>query len=183
MIKTKKDLKVYLQEDYRVLGIKYPVYAKYTFGENWAIWKYIKKLRKLEYHKNNSQLHNKLLYLYYNLKHRKLSLKYNIYISPNTCGKGLKIVHPGFRRIDGFVHIAENCTILPMVLFGKKKPGINNPEIYVGRNCYIGAGVTVLGPLKIGNNVTIGAGAVVTKDIPDNVTIAGIPAKTINISR
>lgn len=68
-----------------------------------------------------------------------------------------------------------------MVLFGKKGPGIDDPDIYVGNNVYISTGVTILGPVKIGNNVTIGAGAVVTKDIPDNAIVAGVPAKIIKM--
>jgi serine O-acetyltransferase len=51
----------------------------------------------------------------------------------------------------------------------------------VGDNCYIGLDAKILGPVRIGNNVTIGANAVVTKDIPDNVIVAGIPAQIIRI--
>ena len=46
----------------------------------------------------------------------------------------------------------------------------------IGNNVRIGSNVTIL-PVKIGNNVVIGAGAVVTKDIPDNTTVKGNPAK------
>lgn len=98
---------------------------------------------------------------------------------PNTIGSGVQIMHPGFRRIGKFVTIGKNCTILPMVLFGRKYPDDLNSKIIVGDNCYISTGVTILGPITIGANVTIGAGAVVTKDIPDNVTVAGVPAKII----
>jgi len=59
-----------------------------------------------------------------------------------------------------------------------EKPGIGG-KITIGKNCYISTGVTILGPVNIGDNVTIGAGAVITKDIPDNVTVAGVPAHII----
>ena len=49
--------------------------------------------------------------------------------------------------------------------FGRAHP-IDGTEIFVGDNCYVGPGATILGPIKIGNNVTIAAGAVVTKDVP-----------------
>ena len=52
----------------------------------------------------------------------------------------------------------------------------------MGDNCYISTNVTILGPVNIGNNVVIAAGAVVTKDIPDNCTVAGIPAKIVKYS-
>ena len=67
---------------------------------------------------------------------------------------------------------------LPMVLIGRKKPTAKGKAI-IGNNCYISTGVTILSPIRIGDNVTIGAGAVVTKDVPDGQTIVGIPAKSI----
>lgn len=68
-----------------------------------------------------------------------------------------------------------------MVLFGKKRPSIGEGRlITVGDNCYFGAGCTVLGPCHIGNNVTVAAGAVVTMaEIPDNVVVAGVPARIV----
>lgn len=48
--------------------------------------------------------------------------------------------------------------------------------------CYNGTDSTILGPVTIGNNVTIGAGAVVTKDIPDGATVVGVPGKVIRVS-
>ena len=52
---------------------------------------------------------------------------------------------------------------------------------FLWRHRYIGYGVTIMMPVIIGNNVTIGAGAVVTKDIPDNAVAAGNPARVIRI--
>lgn len=51
--------------------------------------------------------------------------------------------------------------------------------ITIGNNVWIGGGVNILSGITIGNNVVIAAGAVVTKDIPSNVVIAGVPAKII----
>jgi len=50
----------------------------------------------------------------------------------------------------------------------------------IGNNVYIGPGVKIFGGIAIGDNVTIGANAVVNKDIPSNVTVAGVPAKIIS---
>ena len=51
--------------------------------------------------------------------------------------------------------------------------------IIVGNNVWFGGGVQVVAGVTIGNNVVIAAGAVVTKDIPDNCVVAGVPAKKI----
>lgn len=52
-------------------------------------------------------------------------------------------------------------------------------RIKIGNNCFIGCGAVIMGGVKIGNNVIIGTRSVVTKDIPDGVVAAGMPAKVI----
>lgn len=113
---------------------------------------------------------------YYFMRWRRKSLKSGMQIFPNTCGPGLAITHQSFVHIDNLTSVGKNCSVLPMVLFGKNKPG----KIIVGDNVTFGCGVTVLAPCKIGNNVFVGAGSVVNKDIPDNCVVAGVPAKIIN---
>ncbi|WP_300558068.1 sugar O-acetyltransferase [Companilactobacillus sp.] len=51
--------------------------------------------------------------------------------------------------------------------------------ISVGNDVWIGGNVTIIGGVHIGNNVIVGAGAVVTKDVPDNSVVGGVPAKII----
>lgn len=50
----------------------------------------------------------------------------------------------------------------------------------VGKNCVLGSGCCILGNIIIGDNVKIGANAVVLKDVPSNCTVVGVPAKIIN---
>lgn len=73
--------------------------------------------------------------------------------------------------------------MLPMVLIGKKSPDIIDYHVNIGDNCYISTGVIILAPIDIGNNVTIAAGAVVTKDMPDNAVVAGVPAKIVKMKK
>lgn len=54
-----------------------------------------------------------------------------------------------------------------------------NMPVHIGRNCWFGAGVIVLPGITIGDNVVIGAGSVVTKDIPSNVVAVGTPCKVL----
>jgi len=182
VILTKRDLHNWLRLDYLAYKMKHPVIARFTYGENWDLFSFLYNLRHLEYYMNkpNKYLWDKLIMIYYWLNHRRKCKRLDIYVAPNSIGPGCHFVHRGFRHILFGSKIGANCEILPMVLLGKKTPGMNQKGIEVGDNCYFGTGCTILGPVKIGNNVIIGAGAVVTKDIPDNCTVVGIPAKILN---
>ena len=63
--------------------------------------------------------------------------------------------------------IGEKCTIFHQVTIGEGKGGA--PKI--GDNCCIGAGAKIVGKIRVGNNVRIGANCVVVEDIPDNCTV------------
>ena len=60
-----------------------------------------------------------------------------------------------------------------------KDQGTTRSSIVIGQNCWIGAKVTVLAGVNIGDNCVIAAGSVVTKDIPSNSVSAGVPAKIL----
>jgi sugar O-acyltransferase (sialic acid O-acetyltransferase NeuD family) len=71
--------------------------------------------------------------------------------------------------------ITHECTLGD---FTEISPGVHlSGECKVGNGCFIGTGAVLLPKVKIGNNVIIGAGAVVTRDIEDDVTIKGMPAR------
>lgn len=54
-----------------------------------------------------------------------------------------------------------------------------NASVRIGRNCWIGAGVVIVPGITIGDNVVVGAGSVVTKDLPDNVVAVGNPCRVL----
>lgn len=99
---------------------------------------------------------------------------------PATCKIGGGTIF-GYGGIGVIIHsrvvIGKNCGIGANVTIGGKSRWYEVPVI--GDNVHISAGAKVLGPIRIGNNVTIGANAVVVKDVPDNCVVAGIPAKII----
>ena len=83
--------------------------------------------------------------------------------------------------------IKDNVTIYHMVTLGGIAPSINsNDQRNIKRhptledNVVVGSGAQVLGPVIVGKNAKIGANAVVTKDVPENAVMIGIPAKNIN---
>lgn len=65
------------------------------------------------------------------------------------------------------------------LVFGKDEVPESGRDIIVGSGCFIASGAIIIGPVKIGDSVIIGAGSVVTKDIPSNVMVAGNPAKIL----
>lgn len=187
MILTQKDLMTIIASDKKRMGFgvnQRSMFKEWLKGnlDDVRLMKLIIALRKYEYVINKYKgkgLVGNMLYLCYKHKYYRMCKNANIFISPNCIGDGLHLVHTGYIWIDESSKIGSNCTILPRVLLGKKRPGIKPPCIFIGDNCYIGTNVTILGPVRIGNNVVIGAGAVVTKDIPDNCVVAGNPATII----
>ncbi|HUS03588.1 MAG TPA: acetyltransferase [Chitinophagaceae bacterium] len=69
-------------------------------------------------------------------------------------------------------NIGEYCEICPGAII--------TGNVQIGNNTFIGSGAVILPGIKIGKNVKVGAGAIVTKNILDNITVAGNPAKLIN---
>ena len=90
-------------------------------------------------------------------------------------GGGLFIQH-GFSTYIAAESIGENCWINQQVTVGYRD---NTRPPIIGNNVTITCGAKVLGPITIGDNVTIGANAVVVKDLPSDSVWGGVPAKRI----
>lgn len=91
------------------------------------------------------------------------------------------ILHPGIILphgqvvIDGVVEIGSGTVITPFVSIGLTQGNYQGPTI--GANVLIGTGARILGPLTVGRRATIGANAVVTKDVAEGTTVVGVPAR------
>lgn len=181
MINNIESLKKFIEKDlgiYRSSFFELIYIIKEKLKGNHDVVKHeiLYSLRKYEYYLNANKIGMRKWFWHFIFRNRQFV--HDIYISPNSIDEGCTIMHPGFRRVASYCKIGKGVTLLPMILIGKKKPGMK-VEVVIGDNCYISTGVTILGPCRIGNNVTIGAGAVVTRDVPDDVTIGGIPASII----
>ena len=101
-------------------------------------------------------------------------------------GKNLFIDHGMGVVIGETSEIGDNVTIYHMVTLGGISPSINSDsQRQVKRhptlmdNVVVGSGAQILGPIVIGKNSKVGANAVVTKDVPENAVMIGIPAKNV----
>ena len=110
-----------------------------------------------------------------------------IEIHPNAkIGKNLFIDHGMGVVIGETSDIGDNVTIYHMATLGGIAPSINSDnQRNVKRhptledNVVVGSGAQILGPVVVGKNAKIGANAVVTKDVPENAVMVGIPAKNV----
>ena len=101
-------------------------------------------------------------------------------------GKNLFIDHGMGVVIGETSEIGENVTIYHNVTLGGISPSINSDsQRQIKRhptlmdNVVVGSGAQILGPVVIGENAKIGANAVVTKDVPNNAVMIGIPARNV----
>jgi serine O-acetyltransferase len=90
-------------------------------------------------------------------------------------GKNFVIDHFGGIIISGYAKFGDNCRIRNGVVVGLRR--VDDPcAPIIGNNVDIGAGAKLLGPIRIGDNVLIGANAVVLQDVPSNSIAVGVPA-------
>ena len=101
-------------------------------------------------------------------------------------GENLFIDHGMGVVIGETSEIGNNVTIYHMVTLGGISPSINSDDQRNSKrhptlmdNVVVGSGAQVLGPVIVGKNAKIGANAVVTKDVPENAVMVGIPAKNV----
>ena len=110
-----------------------------------------------------------------------------IEIHPNAkIGKNLFIDHGMGVVIGETSDIGDNVTIYHMATLGGIAPSINSDNQRnvkrhptLKENVVVGSGAQILGPVIVGKNAKIGANAVVTKDVPENAVMVGIPAKNV----
>lgn len=111
-------------------------------------------------------------------------------------GRNVSTVNTIFNVASGHIYVGDatifghNCMVLTgrheFVHGRRKKLSVGGPDtpteghdIRIGSGCWIASGAIICGGVSIGDNVVIGAGAVVTRDVPAGVLAAGVPAKVV----
>ena len=106
-----------------------------------------------------------------------LKIGENCYISPRV---NIDPSHPELITIGDDCILTMNVTICAHDASMSRHLGYGRTgAVKIGNKCFIGVGAIILCGNHIGNNVIVGAGSVVTHDIPDNCVVAGNPAKII----
>lgn len=147
----------------------------------YSLEQYSNKLALLILIANYKEFRN--LYLYRNEKRRwyrrYLKIAYppmeTLYLYSREIGGGLFIQH-GFSTMIAAERIGENCWINQQVTIGYNGKG---RAPIIGNNVMITCGAKVLGEITIGDHVTIGANAVVIRDVESNTIVGGVPAKKL----
>ncbi len=100
-----------------------------------------------------------------------------------TIGKDVFIDHGMGTVIGETTVIGDGCTLYQGVTLGGtgKTRGKRHPTL--GRGVVVGCGASVLGDIILGENVKVGAGSVVVRDVPDDCTVVGIPARVVGVDR
>jgi serine O-acetyltransferase len=173
MITSKEDYIAYLKADLKSLNRK----DNFRVRHFDPIVRFQRLLRKLEYLVNckKSKIRIKINEILFN----HMSVKLGFTIPLNIFGPGLSIAHRGTIVINGATRVGANCRIHVCVNIGTAA-GYSNKAPTIGDNCYIGPGAKLFGPIILGDNIAIGANAVVNKSYPEgNVILGGVPAKVI----
>lgn len=176
---SKQNLHDYLKQDMSF-------YYKQSRWERFMCWftqdpvyfiaKYIRFLRKEEYYYNFRQDKvGKLGYLLYFRKKNRLGNKIGFKIPKNCIGPGLTIYHHGEIIINETAVVGANCRLHGGNCIGNN--GVIDVSPRIGDNLDVGIGAKIIGDIELGNHVTIGANAVVTRSFPeDGIILLGIPA-------
>ena len=154
---------------------------KIKIGKNCSIKKYVEIIKTdnaiCEFGDNVFLLD--YVFIQLTMPEPKLIIGNDVVIGRGTMLTAKKLIKIGnYTRIGSFVQIIDhNHSFSKNQLIMHQKAIIK--EVIIGEDVWIGTGVKILSGVKIGNGAVIGANSVVTKDIPKNAIVAGVPAKVI----
>ena len=143
---------------------------KKRYGKNGAVPPIQKYLRRAQYAPN---MFTKLLWKkIYMVKAKKMAIE----VYPETqIGEGLYLGHFYGVTINPQSIIGKNCNLHRGVLIGKENRGKREGTPIIGDNVWIGINATIIGKIKVGNDVLIAPNTFVNCDIPDHSVVFGNP--------
>ncbi|MBW0017059.1 MAG: serine acetyltransferase [Mycobacterium sp.] len=177
MIESRADLRAYLAADLNACGI-----------QRWRLRDRVlqrpahfqRLLRRSEYWTNTARTpFGRMVAGYFRLRTRFLGERLGYHIPRNVFGPGLSIAHIGPVHVHIKAKVGANCRIHQGVTLAEGRPGCYPT---VGDDVFLAPSALVMG-VEIGSRVSVRAGAVVTKAVPDDVEVAGVPARIVKDRR
>ncbi len=115
------------------------------------------------------------------LVYHHLQVKFGYGISyKSEIGGGLYLPHYGGINVSEIARIGLNCNLSQLVTIGVSRRGELKGVPVIGDEVYIGPGAVIFGAIQVGDRAAIGANCVVTKDVPEDAVMAGVPGKVIS---
>jgi serine O-acetyltransferase len=167
------DYRAFLAADLQAHGLqRWHLYLRPKYPE----LHFQRVLRRVEYFQTRRSALSQLRYLVMRVRLARLAVHTGISIPPGCFGRGLSIAHFGSIVVHDQARIGSFCRIHSSTNIGVHDGGV--PRI--GHRVYIAPGAVLYGAIEIGDDVLIGANAVVNADVPAGVTVAGAPARVIS---
>lgn len=141
---------------------------------------YFKGFMALQTHRAaNHLMHNGRRLLAYHLQSRASEL-FGVDIHPAAeFGQGIMLDHATGLVAGETSRVGDGCSILHGVTLGGTGKDNEDRHPKIGRNVLIGAGAKILGNINVGDGALVAAGSVVLQDVPEQCTVAGVPAKPV----
>lgn len=179
MIDSKRALNEYLRAD---MANHRPAIDRWRFWHpmKYPVLAWQRRLRRIEYLRNcRSGILWRPYLAWANYLFLMHSVRLGVSIPPNVFGPGLALAHWGNVMVNSKARIGANCRIHPGTCIGA-----NAGEAPVlGDNCYVGPGAKIYGGIRLGDNVRVGANAVVNRSFGSNSLLVGVPAHLVDAAK
>jgi serine O-acetyltransferase len=173
MITTRSDYDRYLRDDLTAAGM-----TRWSFTQRFRRPEvhHVRLVRRVEYLLAQPGVLARVQRSWARWQLLQSSARLGLSIPPNVFGPGLGIAHHGSIVVNSRARVGAWCRINSATNIGLGPSGVPT----IGDFCYIAPGAVVYGGITVGDRVVVGANAVVGRDVPDGVTVAGAPARVVS---
>jgi serine O-acetyltransferase len=174
VIESRAELRRYLAADLAAHELtQWRPHYRLTQRPMYFLW----LLRRSEYWANcRRDPLGRLMFFWLATRAKLLGERLGFTIPRNTTGPGLALWHTGTIVINHNARIGARCTIAQGVTIGADD---KDRSPVLGDGVHVSPNACIIGGITIGDNVGVWSGAVVTKDVPSNVSVAGVPARIV----
>ena len=144
-------------------------------------YRYTFAMRLVAYARSHPEAPHRLLAFAARMWLRRLRFRFGVDVPASTqVGSGLYMNHPNGIVVHSEAVIGRNCNLSQDVTLGEANRGRNAGFPVLGDGVYVGPGAKIVGAVRVGDNAAIGANCVVTRDVPENAVVVGVPGRVIS---